>query len=294
MRKGQMEFNWMFVIIAGAVILAFFVTFTMRYIDIQNKKDNAIVASDIYNALYGLQKSAYQTETPIDLYLKTDLKFSCKQVEVGNFFSQSLEKVFVFAPKEITTDKINVFLKPWKYPFKIASLFYLSAPNYKYYIVFDSTSSSFVKSLEFPKSFNIIKTASIPNIKDPNSKIISFTSKAGDVQLTPSETGYAVINGKQYPVLGLPLLYAAMFSDNYPCVFDRLNQKFLDMIEIYKGKVDYMFSTNTNCDYSQLKNTLSKMEESIKNKNYDSLIELSRTLDEQNNNLLSSECNPLY
>ena len=288
-----MEFNWMFVIIAGAVILAFFVTFTMRYIDIQNEKDNKIVASDIYNALYGLQKDPYQTETPLDLFLKTDLKFSCKQVEVGNFFSQSLGKVFVFAPSEINTDKINVFLKPWKYPFKIATLFYLSAPNYKYYILFDSTSLSFVNSLDLPKSFNIIKTTNIPN-KDSNTKIISFTSQAGDVQLTPSETGYAVINGKQYPVLGLPLLYAAMFSDNYPCIIERLNQKFIEMIEIYKGKVDYMFTTTNGCDYSQLKNTLSKMEESIKNKNYDSLIDLSKTLDEQNNNLLSSQCQSLY
>ena len=294
MKKAQMEYNWAFVIIAGAVILGFFVAFTMRYIDIQNKKDNALVASEIYNALYGLQKSSYQTETPISLFLKTNLKFSCDEVEVGNFFSQSLEKEFVFAPKEMTTDKINVFLKPWKYPFKISNLFYLSSSNYKYYIVFDAASADFVNSLEFPKNFNIIKTTSFPNIRDPNARIISFTQKAADVQLDPSENGYATIAGKKYPVLGLPLVYAAMFSDNYGCVFERLNDKFLTLIQIYKEKVDYMSAMNKNCDYSQLKRTLSGMESSIQNKNYADLREKAGTLGGQNNNLLNSECNPLY
>jgi len=289
-----MQYNWAFVIIAGAVILAFFVSFTVKYIDIQNKKDSAMVASEIYNSLFALQKSSYQTETPIDLFLRTDLSFSCDKLEVGNFFSEALEKEFVFAPRSLFTDKIQVFMKSWKYPFKIANLFYLTSSEKKYYIIFDASSAEFVNSLEFPKNFNIIKTTTKPNLNDPNSRIISFTSQNADVKITPGENGYATINNKQYPVLGLPLVYGAIFSSDYPCILDRLLAKFSNMIDIYSAKVDYMSALNNNCDYSQLKRTLSLLNERIKSKDYVSINEYSRTLEEQNNNLLNSECQPLY
>ena len=293
MKKAQMEYNWAFVIIAGAVILGFFVTLTVRYIDIQNLKENAIIASDIYNNLFNLQKSVYATQLNLSLTLVTKLDFSCNQLMVGNFVPAGLEKEFIFSPREMQTDKISIFVQPWKYPFKIGNLFYISSNQKKYYILYDSNSADFVSKLELPKNFNIQKTNSMPK-KDENTRIISFSSSQnGDVKFIDGNEN-VMINGIKSPIFGMPLLYGAIFSENYPCMLDKLLKRFSMMIDIYKGKADYLFMLNTNCDYSQIKFTLSNLKSKIESKNYNEIKNYVKILDEQNNNLLSINCQPLY
>lgn len=293
MKKAQMQFNWVFVIIAGVVILGFFVTFIVRYIDIQTMKENAQISSDLYNILYTLQKSSFRTELNVSLGVITDLNFSCDKLMVGNFAPASLKNEYVFSPKTMKTDILNVWMQSWKYPFKIANLFYISSKEKKYFILFDESSAGFVNNLSLP-AFNIQKTTTIPNIKDENTKVISFTSKNADVKIIPNENGNVIINGKTYPLFGLPLVYGAMFSDNYPCLLDKLLNKFLTIIEIYKTKADYLSLLKTDCDYSQLKFTLITLRDNIKNKKYDDIKKYVNILDEQNKNLLSINCQPLY
>ncbi|MBU0929536.1 MAG: hypothetical protein KJ623_00500 [Nanoarchaeota archaeon] len=293
MKKAQMQFNWAFVIIAGVIILAFFTTFIVRYIDIQTMKENAEISSDVYNILYSLQKSSFRTELNISIGIITDLEFSCDKLVVGNFAPASLKKEYIFAPKSMNTDIINVWMQSWKYPFKIANLFYLSSREKKYYIVYDQSSEGFVNNLTLPP-FNIQKTTTMPNIDDPNVKIISFTSRNADITITPDENGQVIIGSTKYPLFGLPLVYGAMFSDNYPCILDRLLNKFLTMIEIYKIKVDYLYLLNRDCDYSQMKFTLNTLRDRIQSKNYDEIKKYVNILDEQNKNMLSLNCQPLY
>lgn len=289
-----MEWNWAFVIIAGVVILGFFITFAVRYINIQNMKDNAIIAGDIYNTLYALQKSPYKTEMNASLFLNVELDFGCDKLSVGNFISKSLEREFIFSPKKMQTDTLSIWMQSWKYPFRVANLFYISSREKRYIIVFDAQSSSFVNSLDFPKNFNIEKTTSIPNINDKNTRIISFTSESADVTITPKEDGSAMIDNQEYPVFGLPLVYAAMFSENYPCILDRLLKKYSDIVEIYREKADYMFALNQGCDYSQIKRTLSSLNNAINSKNYNEIRNYARILEEQNSALVSVNCQPLY
>lgn len=298
MKKAQMQFNWAFVIVAGAVILGFFITFTVKYIDIQNMKEGAIIASDTYNTLLTLQTIGFKTDLEIPLSLITDLDFSCNKMLVGSFNSSvGLKKEFIFSPEKMRTSKLDVWIQSWKYPFKIANLFYLSSKEKKYYILYDPNDqkiAEFVNQLDFPKRFNVEKITVYPNNLDENSRVISFTNKDGDVKITPDENGKATINNKDYPLFGMPLVYGAIFSEDYPCILDKLMKKYLTILEIYKTKADYLYAIDKDCDYSQIRFTLNTLRDKIESKNYDEIKNYVNILNEQNSNLLTNDCSPLY
>ncbi|MDD5650891.1 MAG: hypothetical protein PHF86_10830 [Candidatus Nanoarchaeia archaeon] len=294
MKKAQMQFNWAFVIIAGAVILGFFVTFTVKYIDTQNMKESAIISNDIYNMLYNLQGSSFKTDLEVPLGITANLDFTCDRMVINNFASESLKKQFIFSPKTMKTNTLNLWVQQWKYPFKISNLFYISPKEKKYYILYDEKSAPFVLSLDIPKRFNVEKITTMPNFEDKNVRLISFTSKPGDINIEPNENGKVTINNKEYPLFGMPLVYGALFSENYPCLIDKLLKRLSEIIDIYRTKADYLYTLTPNCDYSQIKLTLSTLKSKVDSKNYNEIKNYITILNEQNTNLLGNNCQPLY
>ena len=75
MNKGQAYFNWVFIIIIGAVFLAFFTGFAFKYKDMQEKKTEIIILNNLDTALTNLQGSSFTTSTSIELPL--DINVNC-------------------------------------------------------------------------------------------------------------------------------------------------------------------------------------------------------------------------
>jgi len=131
--KSQIQYNWIFVIIAGAVILAFFIGFSQKYIDLQNKRLAAKMAVDIDEALNSLRGS--QVYEAIDLGLKTNIDFDCNSFMINEYFSKGISEKLIFGPSRITGKTLLVWVQPWKYPYRVDNFFYTSGDNMKYYLI---------------------------------------------------------------------------------------------------------------------------------------------------------------
>ena len=65
MKKGEVYFNWIFILVVGAVFLAFFTGFAIKYKDLQEKKTEIIFLNNLDVALTNLQSSSFTTSTNI-------------------------------------------------------------------------------------------------------------------------------------------------------------------------------------------------------------------------------------
>ncbi len=289
-KKGDGEqFSWIFIIVAGSIILGFFVMFAFKYVALQSQKENAKLSSGIYNELYTLQKSGFKTETDIPLFTDKEITITCDKFQLGNFAPESLSREFIFSPSKMTTNKINLWMMGWDYPFRISNFFYLTS-NEEYFLVYDSSSEEFVKSLRFPKNFNV----KVTNVESSKGKNIYFKNSNKGVSIPANESGYLKIDGKQYPYFGLPMLYGAIFSDNYGCILDRALEKYRIIIDIYSEKAEMLASIKPICGYDSLKRDLLLLDKAVVSKDYEKIFDLSNKLSLENENLVGGGCNPLF
>ena len=80
--KSQSQFNWIFIIIAGAIILAFFVNFALKYKSLQEEKISVELLINLDNALFNLQASPFNTFDVVNV--PKDLEITCNNFKIGN------------------------------------------------------------------------------------------------------------------------------------------------------------------------------------------------------------------
>jgi len=146
-KKGQIEltFNWMYVLIAGTVILLFFVGIVVKQkaaseqrlsIDVLRVMDSIFVGSGV----------SEKTKNFIDISGLADytLYFDCGN-GVGHYglkgtTADSENAVDpIFAPGEIQGTQLIVWSLPYKLPFKVIDFLFVSSSNSIYYLFSDDT-----------------------------------------------------------------------------------------------------------------------------------------------------------
>ncbi len=142
-RKGQMEltFNWVYVLIAGTVILLFFVGLVARQKVISEERLSGEVVEVMSSILVGAGVSE-KTKNFIDASGLADytLYFQC-QDGVGEFgikdkparTQNSIDPIF--APGEVHSSRIVTWSLPYTMPFKVMDFLFIIPGNVKYYIL---------------------------------------------------------------------------------------------------------------------------------------------------------------
>ncbi|MBU0456617.1 MAG: hypothetical protein ABH824_03965 [Nanoarchaeota archaeon] len=142
-KKAQIEltFNWIYILIAGAVIMLFFVGIVVKQKTVSEEKLSGEVVRILESILAGAGVSE-KTKNPIYMGGLADYTFyfECEN-EVSNFgikgkpakAENSIDPVF--APKEIKTTKMLLWSLPYKLPFKVMDFLIVSSSNNKYYLV---------------------------------------------------------------------------------------------------------------------------------------------------------------
>lgn len=148
--KGQMEitFNWVYILIAGAVILLFFVGLVARQKTVSEERLSGEVVEIMSSILAGAGVSE-KTKNFIDASGLADytLYFQC-QDGVSEFgikdrparTQNSIDPVF--APAEIQSSRIVTWSLPYTMPFKVMDFLLVIPSNIKYYIM--GTDAEFV------------------------------------------------------------------------------------------------------------------------------------------------------
>ncbi len=320
MKKAQgAQFNWIFVILAGGIILGFFVLFTAKFVDLQQQKANFLVAKNIENNIQILKTSSTDLycesgadENCFSLGEKTKLEFYCQdgnnKLRINNKLDHDLKGETLYAPTALATKDLDFWVKPWNYPFHIANFVFINSPDKRFYIIFDQSTSDFVNLLDIPVIFKIEKIPSskinsiLPNSRvlfitaaePPESVVSSLKSKkiaSSFINIEKNKLKFYDAEEKEIDYFGEAELLGSIFSDstfNFLCNQVQGKKQLSQISQIYQQKARLLSQfSSPSCFYVQIHNTLKQFSENPTE-------ELKELLIKQNQDLISSGCKEVF
>ncbi len=316
-KKGDVDvlFKWIFGVIAGAVILVFFVRLSYIHISGGESLEGNLLLVDVDDRLDALGIS--EGSDMIDLKDDFSLGFNCGELTL-NTFERSTDKV-VFAPLRLNGDNIYVWTDKWKFPYGITTFFYLNNPKNRVLLVADANKIEDVASLakNIPLGFMVQTTTKQlfkPEAFSSQAKgsdkitVVFFGAVTYAVQELKQAYGNSVEvevievnldenrakiydnkgNTEEVFYLGEEMLYGLIFSGKeYSCVKDIAIERLRAITDIYiekTGRLMGKISENQNC--VDLLNEERKMLERYKATSHeDEFYELKDKIDKQNRKL---------
>lgn len=253
-RKGfEVQFNWIFVLVAGAAILLFFSVVVVKQKSVAETSTKATVLKSIEAIITGAGVST-DTTNVIDIP-SSNIEVSCNRISLGTVSKQH-ENIILFAPSLVKGDKLITQTLSFSVPYRATNLLYVTSPQLRYIIIGNNNLAREInKTLpsEIKKEF----FNSIPDIQNSNNYKIKFVifgdmvefprqlSKMPDFDVTAirvngdAEKGIVEFwqkDGVSWQAkgssayVGKPSLVGAVYSDTlegYECnmqnVFSRLN-----------------------------------------------------------------------
>ena len=139
----QVAFNWIYILIAGGLILLFFIGLVVKQKTISEQRINTEVVR-VMESIFTAAGVAEKTKNVIDSSGLADftLSFSCSE-GVGEFGMEGSSSMAensvepIFSPREIKSSKLLVWSLPYKLPFKVIDFLFVSSANTKYFLVGD-------------------------------------------------------------------------------------------------------------------------------------------------------------
>jgi len=140
MKKGfEVQFHWIFIMIAGAVILTFFFTVVTKQQVIASDKLALKISEDLDALLTGASVSkgtAQHIEIP-----KTGMRFGCSETCECNFWvgrkSAPYKDKYLFAPPKLEEADLLLWTLDWKLPFRGGNFIYVTNSRTKYFLVYE-------------------------------------------------------------------------------------------------------------------------------------------------------------
>ncbi len=135
-KKGNVEvqFNWIFILIIGAMILVFFGTLIYKQKNISETKTTHEILSKL-DVILSETSSTTKTLKKIDMP-DVDITFNYAD---GTYLlggqRQELKGRFLFAPSTFSGDYIVAWTRSWNLGFDIVTFVYLTSPTVRYYLV---------------------------------------------------------------------------------------------------------------------------------------------------------------
>ncbi len=328
-KKGDVSllFKWLFGVIAGAVLLAFFVRFSSIHLEGASflEGNKMLVYVDDKLDAFGIGEGS-------DVFdLKDDFLFNleCGTISIGDEksqynFERDLDKI-IFSPKKMEGDEINIWTRKWEFPYDVVTFYYLNNKNSRVLLL--STVSNQEKIIELaqriPGNMNVQATSQMSFVPEVFASQAKFLDKFTLVYFgTPTHTVQQLqqVFGNNVEIievnleentariydsyggnedvfyLGEEMLYGLIFSGSgYTCVKDMALERFRVLTGIYQSKVERLMGKTNEQKCVDLLNEARKMLETyggVMSKtefyNYDEKIA------RQNRHLETSGCSTVY
>ena len=155
----QVTFNWLYVLLAGGVILLFFAGIVVNQKENAEKSLSVKIIEDLDSIFTGAYVSdKTQGELPTAGLRDYTFTFECSEgvteygiLDRGVVRQENL--IPIFSPREIKTEKMYWWSIPYKFPFPIINLLIITSENTKYYLLGDlSFAQAFIDDV---KKFNL-------------------------------------------------------------------------------------------------------------------------------------------
>ncbi|MBW2965810.1 hypothetical protein KY342_01760 [Candidatus Woesearchaeota archaeon] len=141
-KKAQLAipFHWVFILIAGAIILLFFVTMIYRQKAVAEEKITITLISDIEEIFVGAGSGEEEAIHIIDIP-KTEFEFICdygtgvSEYSIkGTGIPRQTPTEVIFSPGLVKGKQLVIWSLPWSFPFKITNLMMVSSSDVRYVI----------------------------------------------------------------------------------------------------------------------------------------------------------------
>ena len=144
-KKGAViQLHWIFVIIAGGLILAFFFSVATKQKSLSDEKMSLSLVQSV-DVIFEMADSGEQTSQVVPMP-KKGVSFMCNKACDCFFQTGSARKSFgsdiIFSEKQIDSPEVVVWSVPWKAPFRITNLLLVSDPETRKIIVYEDDSFS--------------------------------------------------------------------------------------------------------------------------------------------------------
>lgn len=148
-RAFAVQFNWIFILIAGGLILLFFFAVIRGCQRGGEEAIDAQVTIDLGNVISSAEKSK-GTLFKVEIR-DTGLSYECPYLRVGETGGR-IRMDTSFGPDRLESVQDNFFIMSldWSMPFKIQNLLYLSSPDIRYIIIEDQVHNYHEALLEDP------------------------------------------------------------------------------------------------------------------------------------------------
>jgi hypothetical protein len=283
-RKGQIDiqFNWVFILLIGVIILSFFVGIAIWYKNTQEQKISGLIVLELESLLKAAKespKTARETTLP-DITLTFTCSpddcsdYGCASDFSGGGISRSTETEILFAPLTLSGTTLITWALEWQLPYKIANFLYVTADSVRYVIVYDEDhqeTAIAVTSLLAENSYITKETVrveqpsdfSITDKNDAYVRIVAFLDKGSlsetaiDSALDEKEWDLIYIDGSEDSgtitfndgdavYVGLPALLGAVFSSDlafYQCNIKKAGLQATVVGEVYAARTAALYDS---------------------------------------------------
>ncbi len=194
-KKGQftLTFNWIYVLIVGAVILLFFVGLAVKQTEVSEQQLTFDV-TQILDSIFTGATVSEKTKNFIDTSALLDfsLTFECELDAGGGFrdifsgyglegTSSSIETPIeaIFAPEEIQSNEVITWSLPYYLPFKVMDVLLLSSRNIQYYVLGGEGTDFRIEMENITEGFNIAFIDSLDEVESGDNfhvRVVEFSS----------------------------------------------------------------------------------------------------------------------
>ncbi len=266
----QISFAWLFAIIVGAVILFLAVFATTKIVKTERTAIDAKTAKEIGVLLNPLE-TGFETGKSNSLSLPAETRIYNKCSSSGAFGRQIIKvsqksfnewtdtdvnvgfsNKYIFSGEYAEGRKFHLFSKPFKFPFKVADLIYLTSSEEKY--CFFNAPEKIKDEISALGQKNLI-LENCSGSEEAAMVCFGFANKKKcDVNVNYNSK-YVEKGKKKMYFEEDSLMYAAIFADPliYECQLKRLMKRAGNLALIYKDKAEFVSRTGCN---SNLKSDL--------------------------------------
>ena len=288
----DVSFNWILVLVAGGAILIFFIVLISNQKN-SAERDMALTIKTELDSVFSGASLSQDRNLEIDLP-KITLHFTCdfatctdfsnsnnpncySQYEVGETgINEQTPSEILFAPFEVSGQKIFTWTLPWNVPFFVTNFLYIGGTTTKYIFVDNGQSEILQLYNKFPEKLNkeLIPTSSISEIVSEGNKNFKFIFVNAELsefplseQIITAVESYNInaINIKptfkqidfyyfdeenlefagSTPYLSEPEIYGAIFSNNldfYNCNMQKAYNRYHLIARVIADRSTYLYN----------------------------------------------------
>lgn len=313
----EIQFNWIFVLVAGAAILLFFAVIIVKQKNVSETSTKSTVLKSIEAIITGagVTTDSWKTEQ----IPGSSIEVQCNRLSVGGV-SKQYENLILFAPNPVSGGKILWQTMAFNTPYRATNFLFMTSLQARYIIIGDSNLANEInKSLssDLKKEFYRL----LPEIKNggnykvrfvffddaglngvdlsklegmPDSDVtaikISGDMEKGAIDFYQKNQNSWAANGHRSFYIGKASLIGAVYADSaelYECNMKSALSRLALVTRIYKDKTDKLAGTQQQCEqfYTNAKSQLGSIDTSA------SRLAVSSNFDMQNVNAIVSAAN---